>query len=129
MIPETTPAELQTRLEEDDVAVVDIRDPSSYADGHIDGAVNVPPNRLSPEALDAPWAQADEIVVSCYVGESSKRVAMVLGEHLDAEISSLRGGFEAWDGPVASGRPESSAAADEGPSAGSAHRSGHDAPF
>lgn len=129
MIPETTPGELQARLDDENVAVVDIRDPSSYADGHIDGAVNVPPNRLTPGALDAPWAQADEIVVSCYVGKSSKRVAMVLGNHLDAEISSLRGGFDAWDGPVADGRENGSTADNEGPSASVTTRNGSDAPF
>ncbi|WP_336021654.1 rhodanese-like domain-containing protein [Halobellus salinisoli] len=128
MVQETTPSTLQARLGDDDVAVVDIRDPSSYADGHIDGAVNVPPNRLSPGALDAPWARADEIVVSCYVGKSSKRVAMILGRYLDAEISSLCGGFDAWDGPVATGRDDSPID-DEGPAAGATNRDGHGAPF
>ncbi|WP_144906446.1 rhodanese-like domain-containing protein [Halobellus captivus] len=107
MVSETTPAELRARLDDEDVAVVDIRDPSSYAAGHIEGAVNVPPQRLSPAALDSPWAEADEIIVSCYVGKSSKRVARILGNHLDAELSSLRGGFEAWSGPVADGHAES----------------------
>ena len=116
MVDEITPAELTDRLAETtespaaepSLAVVDIRDPSSYAAGHIEGAVNVPPNRLSATALDAPWADAEEIVVSCYVGKSSKRVATALERHLDADVASLRGGFEAWDGPTDDGRAASS---------------------
>ncbi|QCC48666.1 rhodanese-like domain-containing protein [Halobellus limi] len=131
MVTETTPEELKSRLHDGDVAVVDIRDPSSYAAGHIEGAVNVPPNRLSPAALDAPWAAAEEVVVSCYVGKSSKRVAAVLSERLDADVSSLRGGFDAWDGPVADGHGDDGGPSSEGPGGvGDEATSGHtDAPF
>jgi thiosulfate sulfurtransferase len=128
MVTETTPEKLASRLDDEDVAVVDIRDPSSYAAGHIEGAVNVPPNRLSPAVLDSPWARADEVVVSCYVGKSSKRVATILSEHLDAEVSSLRGGFDAWDGPVADGHRNSGS---EGPKTGDGGTASDrtDAPF
>ena len=131
MVTETTPEELESRLDDEGVAVVDIRDPSSYAAGHVDGAVNVPPNRLSPAALDAPWAAAEEVVVSCYVGKSSKRVAMVLSERLEADVSSLRGGFDAWDGPVDDGHGSDGRGPSEGPSGvGDEAASGSaDAPF
>jgi thiosulfate sulfurtransferase len=43
------------------------------------------------------------VVVACYVGQSSRRVASLLDSHLDASVSSLRGGFDAWDGPTDSG--------------------------
>lgn len=131
MVTETTPEELASRLDDEDVAVVDIRDPSSFTAGHIEGAVNVPPNRLSPAALDSPWALADEVVVACYVGKSSKRVATVLSERLDADVSSLRGGFDAWDGPVDDGYGRDGQAPSEGPSGvGDGAASGStDAPF
>lgn len=124
---EITPAELRTRLSDvaespavdPSLSVVDIRDPSSYAAGHIEGAVNVPPTRLSTNALDAPWADADEVVVSCYIGKSSKRVATVLDRHLDADVVSLRGGFEAWSGPTEDSRrgADGRGASQEGPEA------------
>jgi len=109
MVATTTPTELQERLDEADddaLAIVDIRDPSSYAAGHIEGAVNVQPHQLSTATLDAEWAQADEVVVSCYHGKSSQRVAMLLDQHLDADVASLNGGFEGWDGPVADGQSD-----------------------
>ena len=110
MVATTTPTELQERLDEADddaLSIVDIRDPSSYAASHIEGAVNVQPHQLSTAALDAEWAQVDEVVVSCYHGKSSQRVAMLLDQHLDANVASLNGGFEGWDGPVADGRSDS----------------------
>ena len=109
MVATTTPTELQERLDEADdgeLSIVDIRDSSSYAAGHIEGAVNVQPHQLSTATLDAEWAQADEIVVACYHGKSSQRVAMLLGQHLDANVASLDGGFEGWDGPIADGQSD-----------------------
>jgi len=144
MVDEITPAELRARLDgegsgsgdgADDtgdgapsLSVVDIRDPATYADGHIAGAVNVPPNRLSTAALDAEWARADEVVVACYVGKSSKQVASVLDRHLDADVASLRGGFDAWSGPTDDGRGSSAAGSGRAPDEGPA-TDGPEAPF
>ncbi|RDZ54512.1 rhodanese-like domain-containing protein [Haloferax sp. Atlit-4N] len=96
MVAETTPDELRERLADDeDIAVVDIRDPSSYASGHIPDSENLPAATLGPEVFDREWPA--EVVVSCYVGKSSKQVASVLDSNVDADVSSLRGGFDAWE--------------------------------
>ena len=103
MVTETTPETLVARLEDADAdtTVVDIRDPSSYAAEHIEGSVNLPTDRFSLANVDPEWG--DDIVVACYIGQSSRRVASMLDSHLDADVTSLRGGFDAWDGPVAAG--------------------------
>jgi thiosulfate sulfurtransferase len=113
MVVETTPDELHEKLddEETDVAVVDIRDPSSYTSGHIPGSENLPAATLGPEVFDREWP--DHVVVSCYVGKSSKQVASVLDANVDADVSSLRGGFDGWDGDVERGSEDE---ADLGPS-------------
>ncbi|WP_411967935.1 rhodanese-like domain-containing protein [Haloferax sp. YSSS75] len=114
MVVETTPDELREKLadEECDVAIVDIRDPSSYASGHIPGSENLPSSTLGPEIFDREWP--GEVVVSCYVGESSRRVADILDENVGADVTSLRGGFEGWNGDVERGTESES---DAGPSA------------
>lgn len=40
--PLLSPAELSSSLQEPNIRVIDIRDPKSYASGHIEGAVNAP---------------------------------------------------------------------------------------
>lgn len=114
MVVETTPDELREKLDADEtnVAIVDIRDPSSYTSGHIPDSENLPAATLGPEVFDRAWP--DEVVVSCYVGKSSKRVASVLDENVDADVSSLRGGFDGWDGAVERGSEDEP---DLGPSA------------
>ncbi|MFK5603488.1 rhodanese-like domain-containing protein [Haloferax volcanii] len=114
MVAETTPDELREKLadDDDDLAVVDIRDPSSYTSGHIPDSENLPAATLGPEVFDREWPA--EVVVSCYVGKSSKQVASVLDSNVDADVSSLRGGFDAWDGAVEDGT-ESEGETDLGP--------------
>lgn len=101
MVRETSPDEIRERLREESLAVVDIRDPNAYADGHIPGSENVPAQTIDASVVQRDWP--DEVVVSCYLGKSSKRVAQLLDQHLDSEVSSLRGGFDGWDGPVERG--------------------------
>jgi thiosulfate sulfurtransferase len=97
MVTELSPTELQEKMDADtDVALVDIRDPQSFADGHIPGAENRPAQRLDASVFEEEWP--DEVVVSCYVGKSSKRIAQILDSNLDADVASLRGGFEGWEG-------------------------------
>ncbi|WP_410765617.1 rhodanese-like domain-containing protein [Haloferax sp. DFSO60] len=111
MVVETTPDELHEKLDDDSVAVIDIRDPSSYSSGHIPGAENLPAQSLTPAVFDREWP--DEVVVSCYIGKSSQRVASILDSNIDADVSSLSGGFQGWEGEVASG---TEGGADLGPS-------------
>jgi thiosulfate sulfurtransferase len=101
MVEETVPSEVADRLDDDALALLDIRDPDSFAEGHIPGAENVPANHIDRSVLEREWP--DEVVVSCYLGKSSKRVAADLDRHLDSDVSSLAGGFDEWDGPVATG--------------------------
>lgn len=98
MVRETSPAELSARLGADSLAIVDIRDAESFAEGHIPGAENVPAQTIDGSILERDWPE--EIVVSCYLGTSSEQVADVLDRRLDSDVSSLAGGFDAWDGAV-----------------------------
>lgn len=99
MVTELSPTELQEKMDADaDVALVDIRDPRSFADGHIPGSENRPAQRLDASVFEEEWP--DEVVVSCYVGKSSKRIAQILDANLDADVASLRGGFDSWEGTV-----------------------------
>ncbi|ELZ09321.1 Rhodanese-like protein [Halovivax asiaticus JCM 14624] len=95
---ETTPDELADILEtDDDVRVVDIRNPVSFAQGHIPGSENVPFQELPQQVQDL--ADADHIVTVCPHGKSSIQAARLIGSYegcTDATVESLAGGLTAW---------------------------------
>ncbi|WP_415900125.1 thiosulfate sulfurtransferase GlpE [Neptuniibacter sp. QD48_11] len=81
-------------LIKDGAQVADIRDPNSFAQGHISGSYN-----LSNENLHDYIAAADmdkPLLVCCYHGISSQQAAQFLVEQGFDEVYSINGGFEAW---------------------------------
>lgn len=73
---------------------VDIRDPASFRESRIPGAIQLDEATIGPflEAADP----ARPVVVYCYHGISSLSAAAWLAERGLAEVYSLSGGFEGW---------------------------------
>ncbi len=92
---ETISVEQAYQFWKDDSAVlVDIRDPQSFAAGHVPGAVH-----LTNESLPALIARREEqrpIMVMCYHGNSSKSAAQYLLQQGFDAAYSIDGGFEDW---------------------------------
>lgn len=86
--------ELKALRKEQDVQIVDTRDPGSFAAGHIAGAT-----LLNDMTLEQFLASADKkrpVVVCCYHGHSSQNAADFLANRGFAEVYSLNGGYTAW---------------------------------
>lgn len=86
--------EQASQLLEQGAALIDIRDPQSYALGHINDAVH-----LDNDSLPRYVATADKhnpLIVCCYHGNSSQPAAAYLASLGFDQVSSLDGGFELW---------------------------------
>lgn len=95
---ETTIEHLSSVLQQG-AAVVDVREPSEYREGHVPGAVNIPMGRLT--------ARLDEldrdrpVYVVCASGNRSGAMTDVLTA-AGFDASNVAGGTNAW---VRSGHP------------------------
>lgn len=88
------PPEQAHALREQGAEVVDIRDPQSFALGHISGS-----RHLDNHSLHDFIAKADldkPLIVTCYHGNSSQSAAAYLVNQGFSEVYSLDGGFELW---------------------------------
>lgn len=74
--------------------VVDIRDPQSYANGHIPDSIHLTNDNVAEfiEQTD----KSQPVVVVCYHGNSSQPAAQFLAEQGFEQVFSMDGGFEAW---------------------------------
>lgn len=89
-----SPEQANTLLDATDATVVDIRDPASYAAGHIDGA-----EHIDGESVETFVQRADHarpLVIYCYHGHSSLNAAQFFVEQGFTEVYSMDGGFEQW---------------------------------
>ncbi len=88
-----SPEQAQTLRSEGGV-IVDIRDPHSYANGHITGSTHLD-NQSLPDFIAA--ADLDHpLIVTCYHGHSSQSAAAYLVNQGFSDVYSLDGGFELW---------------------------------
>ncbi|MCH2340681.1 thiosulfate sulfurtransferase GlpE [Pseudomonas sp. NPDC047963] len=73
---------------------VDIRDPDSFANGHVIGSTHLD-NQSLPDFIAA--ADLDQpLIVVCYHGNSSQSAAAYLVNQGFSDVYSLDGGFELW---------------------------------
>ena len=88
------PPEQAQALRHQGAVVVDIRDPQSFASGHISGSLHLDNHSLHAfiqgADLDAPT------VVVCYHGNSSQGAAAYLVSQGFSDVYSMDGGFELW---------------------------------
>jgi thiosulfate sulfurtransferase len=78
----------------DSVAIVDIRDPVSFSQGHIDGARHIDNNTAADYLASADFDKP--LIVCCYHGNSSQGAAEYFSEQGFKDTYSLDGGFEEW---------------------------------
>ncbi len=77
-----------------DFIVLDVRAYEEFAEGHIEGAVSVPPTDLQVRVFD--FDPDRPILVYCHSGNTSQGACSLLEEHGFALVYHLHGGFEAW---------------------------------
>jgi thiosulfate sulfurtransferase len=88
------PAAARALFDTASATFVDIRDPGSYQEAHIKGALHLTDDTVRDFLTKTPKERP--IVVCCYHGNMSRDAAAWLNEQGFAGAQSLIGGFEHW---------------------------------
>jgi len=91
--PQITAAELQPKLAAGGVTVIDVRNATEWAGGHLPGAIHIPLGYLAERCRSLP---AQPIVVQCQGGARSAIAASLLERLGVPNVTNLTGGFSAW---------------------------------
>lgn len=100
-IPEIDADEALARLGAGGTLFMDLRDPASFAAGHVPGAVSV--GDATIQRFLGETDRNQPVVVYCYHGQMSLGGTGFLRENDFTDTASLRGGFAAWTGPTERG--------------------------
>lgn len=80
-----------------DAAIVDVRTPEEYAQGHIDGAINIDSATFAPEQFaEAGLAPEDFIILYCRTGRRAQIVAGQLADKGYTSIKVYKPGYPEW---------------------------------
>jgi rhodanese-related sulfurtransferase len=77
--------------------VLDVRDGTEFASGHIKGARNIPLNELDTRVEELKKFKEKPIIVSCRTGTRSGAAIRALRKHEFAQVFQLKGGLAAWE--------------------------------
>jgi rhodanese-related sulfurtransferase len=100
--PQISPMALQRRLKGDaTIALIDVRSPAEYRDGHIPGAHLAPLDELKvsnlPDIASGAGLRADKpLYLTCHAGLRAEQAAQVFREAGLNHLVLVRGGTEAW---------------------------------
>jgi adenylyltransferase/sulfurtransferase len=97
VVPEEGPGDLAARLKNgDQIALIDVRDPDEYRDGHIEGAANISRGFLEFRIGTAVSDPGTPIVLYCQTGLRSVLAAKALKELGYSTVINLKGGYQKW---------------------------------
>ncbi len=79
--------------------IVDVREPESFAAGHIPGAINIPYDDAKPRIVKELLPQ-DRIVFVCHGGPMGDELGALLAGRGYGSVYNLKGGMKKWKGAV-----------------------------
>lgn len=88
------PNEVASLLKNPDTIVLDMRDSRAYLEGHIGHAIQATQEHIV-RVVEEQEAEAP-VLVYCYHGISSRKLAEALAEQGLNQVYSLEGGWGAW---------------------------------
>jgi rhodanese-related sulfurtransferase len=103
---DVSPAEAVLLINRENAIVLDVREESEFAAGHIPAARNIPLSKLAERANELRKFQQKPVVVNCQGGVRSANACGQLKKAGFTNLYNLRGGIGAWNEaklPVAKG--------------------------
>jgi rhodanese-related sulfurtransferase len=97
-VPNISSSELAGELKAGSALLIDVREPSEFAAGHVPSAVNLPLGGL-PGSAD-PIEHDARIIVICQSGRRSVSAAKRLLKSGFTDVSNVAGGTSAWRGKL-----------------------------
>ncbi|MEC5424862.1 sulfurtransferase TusA family protein [Virgibacillus sp. C22-A2] len=90
--------ELLSKIDgEENISIIDVREPAEFAFGHIPGAVNIPLGELEDKLEEIDENKEHHIV--CRTGNRSDLAAKKMSEKGFANVKNVVPGMSGWDGP------------------------------
>lgn len=91
-----SPNEAVVIMNDDQTIVVDVREPPEFAEGHIEGARNIPLGKLDERFGELESHKNKPIIVNCQSGTRSLAAGKKLTKLGFTQVYEMKGGIFAW---------------------------------
>lgn len=86
-----------TKMNDDNILVLDVREPNEYGKTHIENALNVPLGKLDEKLSTLEKYKAKPIIVTCQSGARSAAACKTLTKAGFAQVFNMQGGMQSWE--------------------------------
>lgn len=93
---ELAPAEAVARINDGKTVVVDISPAADFGKGHIVGARNIAPSRLTKPDAEVEKLKGASVLVVCKTGQTAQQAAAALVKLGASPVAVLKGGMSQW---------------------------------
>jgi rhodanese-related sulfurtransferase len=83
-------------INHENAAIIDLRAPDVFVNGHIVGSISLPARELSEKIKRIEKYKSQPIVLVCGTGDESIKAIPTLVNHGFQRVYTLRGGINAW---------------------------------
>lgn len=90
------PGEATLLINREDARVLDVREPSEFAAGHIPEAINIPSGKLVERLGELEKFKDKPLIVCCAAGMRSNKACSELQKQGFSRLFNLGGGVDAW---------------------------------
>jgi len=95
-VPNLSATEAVLLLNRDKPLVLDVRDATEFAAGHIQGAKNIPVAELANRLKEIEKFKDKPVLVHCQKGMRAKSACNILKAQQFSKLSNLQGGLDTW---------------------------------
>ena len=95
-LPEIDVLNAAAQIQEKQIKVLDVREPSEFATGVIQGAILIPLGEVEKRVADLDAFKDRPIYVVCGSGGRSAQAIKVLSKHGFTKLQNVKGGMNAW---------------------------------
>lgn len=91
-----SPAEATQLINHNDAVVLDVREETEYATGHIVNSIHIPQSKLSSRITELDKYKNKPVIIGCRSGNRSAQACGILKKQGFEHIHNLGGGMMAW---------------------------------
>ena len=95
-LPEIDVAAAAAQIQDKQIKVLDVREPSEFATGVISGAVLIPLGQVEKRLAELDMFKDRPMYVVCGSGGRSAQAIKVLSKHGFKKLQNMKGGMNAW---------------------------------
>lgn len=85
------------KMNEADVAIIDVRDPPEFVTSHIEQATNIPLDKLPQQLNGLMKYQTKPVLIACQSGTRAASAGKILTKAGFTQVFVITGGMNAWE--------------------------------